>query len=175
MNINQMYPGTYLKGADFARGPQIFTIASITMETLGQGQNQETKPVLRFSGIDQGMALNVTNGHAIATLYGDETNDWIGKPIEVYFDPNIMMKGERKGGLRVRAPSGQAMQSQPQQPVQAPVQSAGVQSVANPMSAPQPPQQIPVAPQTYPQQQVAPQPAQPGVVPNPNGTGVPWE
>ena len=153
MNINQMYPGTYLKGADFARGPQIFTIASIAMETLGQGQNQETKPVLRFSGIDQGMALNVTNGHAIATLYGDETNDWIGKPIEVYFDPNIMMKGERKGGLRVRAPSGQAIQSQPQQP----------------------PQQIPVAPQTYPQQQVAPQPAQPGVVPNPNGTGVPWE
>lgn len=168
MNINQMYPGTYLKGADFANGPQVLTIAGIAMENVGQGQNREVKPVLRFQGVDQALVLNATNGQAIAILYGDETDNWLGQPIELYFDSSIMMGSKRTGGLRVRAPSGQAMQFQPQQPAQVPVQPAGVQPVANPMQAP-------VQSQTYPQQQVAPQPAQPGVTQNPVGTGVPWE
>jgi hypothetical protein len=42
------------------------------------------KPVLRFKETDKKMALNVTNGKTIATLYGNKVSAWAGKRITLF-------------------------------------------------------------------------------------------
>lgn len=39
---------------------------------------------------------------AIAKLHGQYLEDWIGKKIQLYFDPAVEMAGQRVGGIRVR-------------------------------------------------------------------------
>ena len=81
------------------------TIDTVTMETLGQGLDAEVKPVLHFSGDVKAMALNVSNSTIIEEAYGPESDDWKGKIVELFRDPNVMMGSKRVGGLRVRIPN----------------------------------------------------------------------
>ena len=46
--------------------------------------------------------LNKTNIKRIAKMYGDDTDEWIGKEITIYNDPDVEFMGEVVGGLRVR-------------------------------------------------------------------------
>jgi hypothetical protein len=64
-------------------------------------------PVLYFRGQRKGMRLNKTNGLAIAKLYGDETDDWIGQRIELYSVPVQNPRGEMVDGIRLRRPPAQ--------------------------------------------------------------------
>ncbi len=51
------------------------------------------------------MVLNNTNAQIIAMiLKSEETDDWIGKQIVLYDDPNVSFGGKLVGGIRVRAP-----------------------------------------------------------------------
>lgn len=46
--------------------------------------------------------LNKTNIKRIAKLYGDDTDEWVGKKVTIYNDPDVEFMGEIVGGLRVR-------------------------------------------------------------------------
>jgi hypothetical protein len=49
------------------------------------------------------LILNTTNAQAIAEILGtEETDEWIGKQIELYHDPNVSFGGKKIGGIRVR-------------------------------------------------------------------------
>jgi len=49
------------------------------------------------------MVLNSTNLHVAAkVLASDNTDDWRGKEIILFTDPNVSFKGEVVGGLRFR-------------------------------------------------------------------------
>jgi hypothetical protein len=58
--------------------------------------------VLYFVGHQRGLVLNVTNGLAIASLYGDETDAWRGRWVTLY--PTTCQFGNRMVDcIRVRA------------------------------------------------------------------------
>ncbi len=79
----------------------------------------ELKYILQFQGDVKPMILNCTNGERIQAVTGsDDLDDWIGKQIVLYNDPDVMFAGEKVGGLRVYVPQqvpGVAQQ-QPQGP-----------------------------------------------------------
>jgi len=51
------------------------------------------------------LVLNSTNIQLITKALGtDETDEWIGKQIVLYNDPNVSFAGKITGGVRVRAP-----------------------------------------------------------------------
>lgn len=54
------------------------------VELVMQGGIKETKPVLAFAGRKKKLVLNKTNATAIASLHGDDTGGWIGKPVTLY-------------------------------------------------------------------------------------------
>lgn len=55
------------------------------------------------------MVLNSTNGQLIAQiLKSDETDLWKGQKVVLYDDPSVSFGGKLTGGIRVRAPRGQA-------------------------------------------------------------------
>lgn len=104
MKLNDLYPSNFLKKEDVAT-PVVATIKLVDQEEVNNEGGKELKPVMHFTALLKPMILNRGNGETIAALYGDDTDNWVGKPIEIYADPSVMFAGKRIGGVRVRAPS----------------------------------------------------------------------
>jgi hypothetical protein len=85
----------------------IVTITGITEENVAQENSpEELKWCVCFSENSKPFVLNQTNMALIGMVTGsDETDNWKGKKVEVYFDPSIMMKGKVTGGMRIRPPN----------------------------------------------------------------------
>ena len=54
------------------------------------------------------MKFNLINRKTVVAAYGDQRDAWIGKPVEIYVDPNVWMGAERTGGIRIRIPAAAA-------------------------------------------------------------------
>ncbi len=102
-NINQMVQSKYLKTSDVP-DPVIVTIAGVKQVNVAKdGDAPEMKWVIKFKEFAIPMVLNSTNIHIAAKVLGsDETNDWKGKEIILYTDPNVSFGGQVVGGLRFR-------------------------------------------------------------------------
>lgn len=99
VNINTLYPSTYLKAADLGGKGTTVTIRAVVMEKIGSN----IKPVLYFQGKEKGMVLNKTNGMTIAQAYGTDTDQWSGGAI-IVFPAFVDFQGKQVEGLRVRMP-----------------------------------------------------------------------
>lgn len=125
MLISQAFPSKYIKSEDIkaAGRPVPVVIDRVEMETIGQGNEQEEKPVLYFRNKSKGMVLNVTNGNTIKDAYGDDTDSWLGQPIELYV-ARVSYAGKMMDGLRVQLPSVQRQPAaRPAQQMHAPAPS----------------------------------------------------
>jgi hypothetical protein len=80
MKMSNLFPSPYFKASDLSSGAITLKIKSVDLETMGNG---EKKPVLYFIGQDKALVLNKTNGHVIESLYGDDTNGWAGRSIQL--------------------------------------------------------------------------------------------
>ena len=114
MNINDAFPGAYLKATDLQGRAAAVIIESCTIEKMGE----DTRPVLHFQGKDKALVLNKTNANTVVERYGEETDAWTGKPLTVY-PTTTDYQGKRVACLRVRVPLG------PPPPVVAPPAAPG--------------------------------------------------
>ena len=74
-----------------------------------EGADPEMKWCLTFQEIDKPLVLNATNVQLCEQILGsDDTDDWQGKRIVLYTDPNVSFQGKLTGGIRVRAPKPSA-------------------------------------------------------------------
>ena len=131
MNIHGAFPSTYLRHADLQGRRIVVTIERITIETMGDGENKDTKPVVYFVGAKKAMAFNKTNALEVAMAYGDETDNWVGKQIEV-FPSMTQYKGVPTPCIRVRPvyPAG------PTGVTASPPAAPPLAAMAHPMQAP---------------------------------------
>ena len=84
MNINDVFPGKYLKASDLKNQDATVTISGVVLEDVGSEGKKEEKAVVYFQGKDRGLVLNKTNSGVISDLYGDETDNWVGKMITMF-------------------------------------------------------------------------------------------
>lgn len=99
MNINQVFPSKYIAAADLNGQQVAVTIERVAMEPVAQ--NEPPKPVLYFQGKKKGMVLNKTNAANIATMYGPETDGWIGKAITL-FSTFVDFQGRSVEAIRIK-------------------------------------------------------------------------
>ena len=101
-----VFQSRYLKKED--ANPAIRrVIADCRMETISGDNGEEEKAVLIFAdGNTKPMVLNATNWDCLEEAYGDNSDLWINKPVEIYMDPGVMNRGKRTGGIRLRIPAG---------------------------------------------------------------------
>jgi len=86
--------------------PVVATIASVTFESITFRNVAEDKWVLHFASPKmKPMILNKGNRKTLIGAYGDDTDNYPGKKIEVWVNPNVEYEGEVVGGLRLRIPS----------------------------------------------------------------------
>jgi len=112
MKISEAFSGSYLKAADLPQ-PRVLVVQSITKETIGE--ERSSKPVLRFIGEQRGLVLNKVNAMEIAGWYGDDTQAWIGQPVEL-FSTTTFFSGRQVPCIRVRRPAVQYQQAVQQAP-----------------------------------------------------------
>lgn len=116
-NINQMASSKYLKTADVP-DPLIVTVQGVKQINMAkEGEEPEMKWAIKFHELEKPMVLNTTNIHVAAKVFkSDETDEWRGKEIILYTDPNVSFGGQVVGGLRFRG--------QEKAPVKAPQRQA---------------------------------------------------
>src|SRR5258708_5408711 len=103
MKIFAAFPSKYLKAADL-HDKQIQAVMShVLLEELQNKDGTDLCPILYFDGVSRGMVLNKTNAKVIAAAYGDETDEWAGKPI-VLFPAMVAYGAETVEAIRLKVP-----------------------------------------------------------------------
>lgn len=149
MNIRQLKDSRFLKKEDAGRGILVTVAGGEEINIALEGQPADVRFCLRFEEVDKPMILNSTNAQIMAAVFSsEETNDWVGKKIVLYNDPNISFQGKLIGGLRARAPKvavpptgirpRPAPAPAPAQPAPAPAQPAAPAAPAAPRAEPLP-------------------------------------
>jgi hypothetical protein len=107
MKIGQMMAGKYLKKED-CDPPTLVTIDRFEEENVArEDQPTDMKWVMYFKDNEKGLVMNSTNLQLAAIAFGtQETDEWIGRSLVLYHDPNVSFGGKLVGGIRVRAPKG---------------------------------------------------------------------
>jgi hypothetical protein len=73
-----------LKAHDLGGKSFTLTIRAATLEDVGHGAEKESKLCIAFEKATKMMLLNRTNAMIIASLYGPETSEWIGKAVTIH-------------------------------------------------------------------------------------------
>lgn len=117
-HIDDMIESKYLKKSD-VEPAKLVTIKECKKENIAQdNQPAEYKFTLYFNELAKPLVLNTTNIHATAVACNaQQSEEWIGKPIVLYVDPNVSYMGKVIGGIRVRAPKQGAQVPVPAQSV----------------------------------------------------------
>lgn len=116
MKLNDAFESKYMSVSDLDGENLIVTIKSIEMETLKgrDGKPDDEKPVLFFKGLQKGMVVNKTNWKAITKATNEEdSDDWIGKSIELYEGEATTFSGDVVAALRVKAKPPKASKPAP--------------------------------------------------------------
>ncbi len=108
----------FLKAADLGnKTPQCVVKAVHTREFNDEQKGQHEKLVLEFVDKDKMVVLNVTNTRAMATAYGTDSDNWIGKTVILSVRQTQM--GPGIGVTPLQQPAAAANEQQNQQAAQA--------------------------------------------------------
>jgi hypothetical protein len=122
--LNEMYPSKWMSAKDLDGQDKVVTIRRIEEETIAQDDKWVLYFDLRQS--TKGLVLNQTNAKTIAKLYGEDSDEWIGKSITL-FPTEVDFKGDQVEAIRIRSKApvlGRKPQPVPAQP--APMTQADV-------------------------------------------------
>jgi len=117
--IGEMIESKYLKQSD-VEDDIVVTVEKVGKSNVARKDDDpEYKWLIRFAEFAKPMVLNATNIKRLAKACDSEdTDDWIGKQVVLFVDPDVEFAGNVVGGLRIRAhkePPRQVQQVQPKQ------------------------------------------------------------
>jgi hypothetical protein len=102
MKVSDLIESKYLKQSDI---PDPVTVTIQSLKKVNVARDDEAPDyrwTVKFSEFDKSMVYNTTNIKRTAKALGDDTEDWLGKQMQLYVDPDIEFGGNIVGGLRVR-------------------------------------------------------------------------
>ena len=88
-------------------GEQTLTIKGCQLENVApEDKPEEKKWVVYFNETDSGVVLNSSRLEQLVNVFGtNESEQWYGKKVMVYCDPNIKFGGKKIGGVAFKAVS----------------------------------------------------------------------
>lgn len=102
---SEMRESKFLKKEDVGRGALVSITNCIKKNVAMEGADPEWKWCLTFSELDKPLVLNSTNIQLCEQICGsDDTDQWVGKRVVLYTDPNVSYAGKLVGGIRMRKP-----------------------------------------------------------------------
>jgi hypothetical protein len=87
MKVSELFTG-FLEAEDLPEGRDIEVVIEEVRRAgakdLGRDGRPIDKPIVRLAKVKKEWVLNKTNARAIRRLYGNETDNWHGKPVTIY-------------------------------------------------------------------------------------------
>lgn len=87
MKVSEVFDG-FLEAEDIPENKDVtVTIENVRQpgkDDKGKDGRQMDKPIVKFAKVKKEWVLNKTNARSIRRLYGNETDEWIGKQIAIY-------------------------------------------------------------------------------------------
>lgn len=109
-----MTESKFLKRSEVGAGKLLTITYCVQMNVAKANEPAEMKWCLNFEETNKPMVLNRTNAELVGMISGERNSDnWGGVKIVAYDDPTISFGGKLVGGIRVRAPRGNAAQRAP--------------------------------------------------------------
>jgi len=111
--IVDMVESKYIKKEEVGAGV-LATIKGITQHDVSlANESPKLKYCLEFEEntppLDKPLVLNLTKMSVLEEMTGsDDSDDWIGKKIVIYHNPEIMFGPKKTGGTAIRAPKNQS-------------------------------------------------------------------
>lgn len=113
-NIGQMIESKFLKQSDLDGEVEVTIVKIGQLNVAREDQEPELKWAAKFEEFKKPMVLNSTNIQLLAKACGsEESEDWLGKKVIIYADPNVSFGGKLVGGLRVKLPIKQGSAKKP--------------------------------------------------------------
>lgn len=103
MNYLAMFDSDWVRCCDLDGKPRLVTITKCEAGEIRNVSKKSRKPILHFKEFPKPLALNKTNGKAIAALFSPETEQWKGKQIVLY-PARTTFGSEEVDCIRVRGP-----------------------------------------------------------------------
>lgn len=98
MKASQMFPKLYIAAEDLGDKAYNATIAGFgPVAIFDDGE----RPVLMFKEFKKGLVLKPSIVSVLIWLHGDETDDWVGKQIQLY-NELVTFKGKTAPAVRIR-------------------------------------------------------------------------
>lgn len=114
MKASEMTPSKYLKQAD-VEPAKLVTIKGVEKVTFEEKGETKKKWALHFRELDKPLLLNKTNINRTVKATGtDDVDEWNGRKVVLYFDPDVEFGGDVVGGIRIRAPKPGAAAPEPE-------------------------------------------------------------
>lgn len=80
MDYEKLFPGRFVKSADFGGKDVTLQITAIRSEDI----DEKSKAILSFANTKKSMVLNRTNAEALKLMFGRETDAWMGKRVTFF-------------------------------------------------------------------------------------------
>ncbi len=102
MNVGKS-ASLYLTANDIVE-PTTIVVERVVEKTFNKNGREEKKIVVYYEGEPRGAPLSMPQlKQLIAIFRSDETNDWVGRKVEMYRDDDIFFDGKQVSGIRFRA------------------------------------------------------------------------
>jgi hypothetical protein len=98
MKMSESFPSKWLRHVDLKGRTVRVCIDTVVQEKVGD----DIKPVVYFRDKEKGLGLNKTNANTIVKAYGDDSDGWPGKELELYPSETEYM-GDTVDCIRLRA------------------------------------------------------------------------
>lgn len=100
---------SFLRKEDVGETGVNLAIKAFKQEQVGQGEESELKFVIQWTNPQfKPMVLNKENASRLKMVFKtDDTDQMIGKVVNVYSDPFVAFGGKTVGGLRIRSAQAQ--------------------------------------------------------------------
>jgi hypothetical protein len=104
MKRDQVKKSRFLSKEDIGEGVAL-TIKGAAKENVAiEGKAPDIKVCVHFTESSKPLVLNLINFDSIVEITKkDDTDNWAGSKVFVYFDPNVSFEAKKCGGIRIRA------------------------------------------------------------------------
>jgi hypothetical protein len=99
--VSQMIVSKFIAHVD-VEPPVVVTVRTLSLERVGREGDDEQRWIMWFNELKKGLRLNVTTLRIFEAAYGDDSDRWIGRRVQLYWDPTVQFGGKLVGGVRVR-------------------------------------------------------------------------
>jgi hypothetical protein len=103
MKLSEMFPSNLLKAQDVTDvgGEMPLIIKEVKISEFDKdGGGKERKPIIYFTN-DKQMVCNKTNGNALAEMFGNDSDFWLGKEVTLVVQ-DVDFQGKSTPAIRIK-------------------------------------------------------------------------